>query len=190
MDLSNLITMDKDDAAAKADEYRTIKMPSDEDKRIAAIFTALAFGKRIIDLAQAVRDAGRDEEGRPRLAAGLVYRPWCYLYNHRDRAEFRSTNTGRPNFETIEVRDMPGGDWNNGSSMWRPMRTQTPIVPPQHRRWGSKKWTILWEVEQWAAAPLPPGDPILLKPLLGSLYTVEAHWDLTEVERLVLAQRP
>ena len=40
------------------------------------------------------------------------------------------------------------------------------------------------------AVERPPGDPILLRPLLGSLCTVEAAWDLTEVERLVLGQRP
>jgi hypothetical protein len=64
------------------------------------------------------------------------------------------------------------------------------MLPPQHRRWGRGRWVILWEVEEWAKAPRPPGDPILLRPLLGDLYTVEAHWDLTDVERLVLGQRP
>lgn len=188
MDLTDVIEMDKDEAAQRAYEYREIKVPTDEDKRILAIFSALAAGKQVIDLHRAIRDAGRDDDGHPRLAAAPVYRDWCYLYDGRGYASFRTTNTGRPNSETITVKDFPDG--SNDGSQWSVFRSQVPMVPPIHRKFGSRRWTILWEVEEWAKAPRPPGDPILLKPLLGSLYTVEAVWDLTEVERLVLGQRP
>lgn len=67
-----------------------------------------------------------------------------------------------------------------------------PIVPPQHRVRGWRtKCLILWEVEEWAraAAPRPPGDPMLLRRLTGDLYSVEAVWDLTPLEQLVLGAR-
>jgi hypothetical protein len=43
----------------------------------------------------------------------------------------------------------------------------------------------LWEVNQWSPAR-PPDDPVLLSPLGGDLYAVLAHWDLTEIEKMVL----
>lgn len=36
---------------------------------------------------------------------------------------------------------------------------------------------------------LPPGDPLLLKHLAGTLYAVLAVWDLTELERAVFGGR-
>jgi hypothetical protein len=39
------------------------------------------------------------------------------------------------------------------------------------------------------STPRPPGDPALLRPIGGDLYAVEAVWDLTELEQLVLSQR-
>lgn len=187
MDLTNSLQMDADEAREHERQYRTIKAPTDEDKRIMAIFAALASGKQVIDLPQAIRDAGRDENGLPILAAGPVKAQWCYLNQSNNVSLFCTTNTGRRNADTIAVANFPGAKY---VSQWDAWRSHVPMLPPEHRRWGRGNWIILWEVEEWAKAPRPPGDPILLKPLLGDLYTVEAQWDLTDVERLVLAQRP
>ena len=46
---------------------------------------------------------------------------------------------------------------------------------------------ILWEVEQWD--PTPPVDPALVRHIRGDLWAVIAMWDLTELERAVLAAR-
>lgn len=187
MELTNVLSMDTDEAEAKAAEYREIKMPNDEDKRILAIFTALAAGKQVVDWKIAIRDAGRDEKGLPVLAIGRVKDRWCYLTQSGERTVFSASNSWR-----LLVGDFVVEDWPNAKhvSTWERWRSQVPMLPPEHRRWGRGQWLILWEVEEWATAPRPPGDPILLRPLLGSLCTVEAVWDLTEVERLVLGQRP
>ena len=194
MDLTDTtIAMDPADAAAKARDYRDLQAPSDEDRRIAAIFTALAANKQVIDLERAIIDAGLDDHGHPRLAAMRANRQWCYLYagldwhrpDWRAYLDFRSTQSGRRNADTVRVPRPDGMKNSYGAA-----RSQVPIVPPQHRRRGWKSMTVLWEVEEWAASPRPPADPILLRPLLGALYTVEAAWELTDVERMVLAQRP
>lgn len=72
------------------------------------------------------------------------------------------------------------------------VKATVPIIPPEHRPGDHalSQYSILWEVEKWEALPkppLPPGDPMLLKPLAQTgLYAVMAHWDLTEIEKMVL----
>lgn len=76
------------------------------------------------------------------------------------------------------------------SQAWSAM---VPIVPPKHRPTcgGLGSRFVLWEVErwEWATVPPPPGDPALLRHVGGDIYAVEAVWDLTELEKLVLSGR-
>jgi hypothetical protein len=75
------------------------------------------------------------------------------------------------------------------SSAWTAM---VPIVPPKHRpARGLGERLVLWEVEnwEWRSIPRPPGDPALLRHVGGDIYAVEAVWDLTELEKLVLSGR-
>lgn len=74
-------------------------------------------------------------------------------------------------------------------SAWTAM---VPIVPPEHRpARGLASRLILWDVEEWrwATVPAPPGDPALLRHVGGDIYAVEAVWDLTPLEQLVLSGR-
>lgn len=65
------------------------------------------------------------------------------------------------------------------------LRGVVPIVPPRYRpARGFGNLYILWEVDSWETVP---GDPMLLKHLGGTMYGVLATWDLTPVERAVLA---
>jgi hypothetical protein len=62
-----------------------------------------------------------------------------------------------------------------------------PLVPPNLRpARGLNRYCILFEAE-WE--PVPPTDPMLLRHLHGSLYAVLAVWDLTPLERAVIAGR-
>lgn len=70
--------------------------------------------------------------------------------------------------------------------------SMVPLVPPKHRPTrGMGNRLVLWEVDEWKWQQLgpPPGDPALLRPLGGDLYAVEAVWDLTDLEKFVLAGR-
>ena len=76
----------------------------------------------------------------------------------------------------------------------RALGAMVPIVPPRHRPRANTRlseYHVLWEVDDWAwlEAPKPPVDPALLKHLGGDIYAVVATWDLTDLERLVLAGR-
>jgi hypothetical protein len=69
----------------------------------------------------------------------------------------------------------------NGAAM-------VPMVPADvypSRGLDLSKHFVLWEVEDWDAAP--PVDPMLLKPIGGNLYAVIAQWNLTEIERVIIA---
>lgn len=70
-----------------------------------------------------------------------------------------------------------------------------PIVPADVRSKVTGQlstYFTLWEVEQWAdqrIRSLSDRDPLLLKHIGGELYAVVAEWDLTEIERAVMAGR-
>ena len=84
------------------------------------------------------------------------------------------------------------GNYRYTRSWW----AQVPMIPPIGVRLaggGSKlrHHVVLWEAE-WSErrpAALPPYDPYLLRPLGGDLYAVVSEWDLTEIERAVMAGR-
>lgn len=73
-------------------------------------------------------------------------------------------------------------------SHWRG-RTIVPLIPPRYRprRGRLSSCHLLWEVEAWDLTP--PTDPALIRHLRGDLWSVLAVWDLTDLERAVLAQR-
>jgi hypothetical protein len=61
-----------------------------------------------------------------------------------------------------------------------------PVPPGLQPKFGLGNYHILWEAEWEMVAPK---DPALLKHIGGDLYAVLATWDLTEIERTVLAGR-
>lgn len=69
----------------------------------------------------------------------------------------------------------------------RGYRALVPLIPPNLRPARALvRYVILFEAE-WE--PVPPTDPLLLRHLHGDLYAVLAAWDLTPLERAVLAGR-
>jgi hypothetical protein len=115
----------------------------------------------------------------------------------------RATRDPRPigevRFQAVEV--FPRDDERGTLSPWRDptFRALLPTIPPHLRPtralYGGRvpidlsKFLVLWEAEWQLDRTVPPGDPALLRHLGGTLYTVEAQWDLTPVEQAVLAGR-
>jgi hypothetical protein len=69
-----------------------------------------------------------------------------------------------------------------------------PIVPPNLRRGRElmAKLHILWEVERWADHPREVGpdvDPYLLRRVSTDLWAVIGQWELSPIERAILAGR-
>lgn len=203
MDLQ-AVTMDRQKAREAFLEYRdAVRIRHDEeDAQIMRGYRALAQGKQVINLRETIAAGGVDERGLPRLAIMQADQRWCYVERTNDgdvtfasvqrweRAPNRRRGIYRLPVATLPTRDELGltghpWQWWSGS-----LRAMVPIVPPALRpAHHLRNYEILWEVERWEKAPRPPGDPALLKHIGGELYAVVAVWDLTDLERAVLAGR-
>lgn len=169
----------------------------DEMAMVLKGYKELAKGNALIKLSETMRQSGVDEEGMPRLAVCRADERWCQVELYSD---------GAATFKGFKVEGWKGDQDHRAPSRkvaigprvfpdlaqpWlhvsRKRKALVPFVPaplrPVHHL---RNYHILWEAE-WQ--PTPPKDPYLLKRIGGDLFTVLASWDLTEIERAVLAGR-
>jgi hypothetical protein len=159
-------------------EHRSAQTP--EDRAIERAYREIASGRVLIRALESIKAAGLDEQGRPKLA--IV----------------------RADHKRVALSISQSTEWRFGSG-WRttahaPIKVpgllaphtvynQEAVVPliPVHLRpqTALDAYHILWEAD-WQAVPR---DPMLLRRLGGDLWIVVAAWDLTEVERAVMASR-
>jgi len=74
----------------------------------------------------------------------------------------------------------------NKESNSKLLKNKVPLIPPKHLPKSLTNCYLLWEVENWKVVTK---DPILLKKISNSLYSVIATWNLTKLERLIIAGR-
>lgn len=194
----NLATLDitKDEAEERLAEYTAaVKAERNaEDEAIAAAYRAAARGLPIISLANAVAAGGFFDNGLPRIAVCRADATSCrvdwegaqrLVFRDGERARWRAARS-LVGLHNVSVNvERPG---LSGRLAYSGL-TVVPPVPPRHRpkRGRIGRFHILWEVEKWD--PTPPRDPALLRHIRGDLWAVLATWDLTDIERHVLAQR-
>jgi hypothetical protein len=164
-------------------------------------YVAAAEGKPLIQLSEAIRSAPRDAKGRPRLAIARADRRQVQFEVLGDgrRVQFDTRN---PRYSTRGPTDlvvtvdyglpMPPlrGAWEaRGFAL-------VPIVPPDVLEKVTPKnlngYHILFEVEAWADSRIgarPDIDPYLMRHIGGDLWAIVAEWDLTDIERAVMAAR-
>lgn len=175
---------------------------TEDDELLMRSYRAIAQGKRVLDLRETLRQAGLDEQMRPKLAIGradlsrvMFSRSWRlnrWVYSDtQGRYGPRNVSSGLavpvqintyPQLPHADaVRPAVGRPWSSITAI-------VPTIPPQFRpaHYLLRNFHILWEAV-WE--PAPPHDPILLKRIGGHLYAVLAQWDLTELERAVLGAR-
>lgn len=211
------ISMPISEAREKMAEYlKSVRARhSKEDEQILRGYRALAKGHTVIDLPKCIRLGGEFDSGiqvgLPRLAVATASHAWvwCERY-HSGAVHFmpgvRGWNAGKNQISNQRRKDcyrMPDGTLpvdtspaqSSRATGWNgpwggTMRAMVPIVPPSLRPAHSLDgYATLFEVENWAPDPDAPRDPALLKHIGGDLYAVVATWDLTELERAVLAGR-
>ena len=195
----NLTTIEipVDEAKARLAEYeaalrteRTV-----EDEAIAMGYRAAARGLAVIMLPDVMAAGGWFDDGLPRLALARADATECWVeVLDRGARPWRITFADG---EWARTRAMVGAhavtvDVTRPTSVlnrrWRG-RCIVPLVPPKCRPRRPKlaRFHVLWEVERWDDTP--PRDPALLRHIRGDLWAVVATWDLTDLERAVLAQR-
>lgn len=210
------IEMKPEVARAKLEAYREAlagrhsKFVEEEYAAAMRGFSELAKGTALVDPFMAIREAGWRADGRPVLAMARAdqrqvqwsctdsrrwiwdqqtntdrhlggYAPmvWRYIARLGRRSQQRAASlTIRVEQITVE----PPVEPKAGSAL-------IPMVPPDvlpgRRGCDLSKHYILWEVESWDYRP--PVDPMLLRPIGGDLYAVIAQWNLTELERTIIA---
>jgi post-segregation antitoxin (ccd killing protein) len=155
-------------------------------------YAALAAGKKLVQLDAAIRGGGFHASGFPKLAIARADRREVRLMWRRGNHEaifdahdqFRSGRQSASLTRRINMQRAPD-KWYDGYA-------QIPLLPAELRpeKGQLRDWFILWEVERWYARSLdvqPDRDPMLLEHVAGQLYAVLAEWDLTELERAVMA---
>ncbi len=191
------ITMPKEDAIAKVNAYRNgLRRRADAEYKVAlTAYEELAAGRTLINIDEVFATADLNEDGFPNIAIGRA-----------DRIEVRADRRkGETNCEFSTSSDGLAGGWRRWPGMTidcelsEPSDSYThrfallPMVPPEVRPKGQlKEYHILWEVNHWSKrsqSRIAPYDPILLKYLTGPLYVVMGTWNLTEVERCIVAGR-
>lgn len=183
-----------EEATAALEEYRAqvAAERTREDEAMIAAYRHAARGNPVFSMRTAFDIAGRFDDGLPRIAVIRADAPKCWV--HRDgsdwvfSAERQSNNRGAlVGRDTVRV---PDAAQDAGSHYWwNAASTVVPSIPPRHRPRARRlpHFHILWEVEAWT--PEPPIDPFLIRHIRGDLWSVVAQWDLTPIERAVLAQR-
>lgn len=190
------LEISRDDAKAKVDEYAALRYEerTAEDDAILRGYRAAARGLPIISLQRAIETGGYFANGLPKIAIIRADAEQCFAWRDGQSILFADREGWQVNRGAlvgahsvrVPVQDRP----HNGPGYWKAGQTTVPLVPPScrpHRlRWRSTHH-ILWEVEAWTR--IPPKDPALLRHIRGDLWAVISMWDLTELERSVLAQR-
>lgn len=188
------IAFDKDHARDLWRAYRKHQHYSDPlDQEIAAIYKMIAQGRTVIRAIASIVQAGLYADGPykglPKLAICRADIPKVHLRRDSDggakfltQPSWRRSNEARSRSVSI-----PPGSWPAGNGFSR-AEALTPSIPLHLRpKRGLENYHVLWEAE-WK--PVPPGDPLLLRRIGESdAWLVAAAWDLTEVERAVLATR-
>lgn len=189
------ITMDPHAARKAFLEYkRDVRGRHDaETTAILRGYRAIARGQAVLNLPQTIIHGGLDAQLRPLLAVAMASAERVYYASDPNGARFttRESKSWNGRWEAdfywrdrrrtfhLNVGDLPPVKGIH--------RALVPYVPmPLRPRGALSNYLVLFEA-RWE--PVPPTDPMLLRHLHGDLYAVVAHWNLTDLERAVMAGR-
>jgi len=182
------------DRVVARDLYRQYKKhrhwsePMDDEIRRA--YQLIAQGRLVIKALESIKAAGLGEDTFPKLAICRAGQgTHCHLRIENDGsavflAQWRTEDHHRRQRIALPAGTFPAvkRDWDHTHA-----KAIVPLVPAHLRpKRGLANYHILWEAD-WQAVPR---DPYLLRRIgRADLWLVVAAWDLTEVERAVLAPR-
>lgn len=178
MNVESLEVTQEQAVLALQQEYRAGRKNFDKiDREIRRIYRAIAAGKEVISVNDAIRKGGLDVQGRPKLAIMRADQKEviCTLC-HSDHVVFSNVHRSNAAEWHFEI-PWPGRTYTNGSA-----RALLPRMPPHIRPADPMSYHILWEAD-WTDIPR---DPYLLKRIGKDAWVVVAAWDLTDIEVAVL----
>ena len=186
---TSMITLERDEAARLWRKYREHKAHQTPlDLEIEQLYRLIARGKVVIKALDSIVKAGIGDDGLPKLALVRADATKCYLSMHSDGSAHMSTEpviNGKT--AASKVVEFPAKSFQARTRRWR-AEAIVPHIPPDIRpQRGIQNYHILFEAI-WE--PTPPIDPMLLRRIgKGDTWLVVGAWELTEVERAVMAGR-
>lgn len=188
---TEMLELDRDEAAKlfrKYREHRAYQKPIDHE--IEQIYRHISQGKRVVRALESIRAAGVNAQGYPKLAIVRADAKECYLNIYTNgQASMSALRSPRGNTARSQFFEFPAGTFLPMKRDYGWSATAiVPLIPVDVRpARGLQNYTILFEAEWTRKVPI---DPMLLRRIgKGDMWLVVAAWDLTEVERGVLADR-
>jgi hypothetical protein len=195
MDL-DMMTIDPAEAEAKIAEFERSEAQArtQVDRAIAMAYRAVARGLGVIRLSKTIEAGGYFGNGLPKIAVIRADARQCFCFWEWDTAlvftdeDWRTNRGALVGRHSVRVRARrPAIVVGHSPTSWSRGQTMVPLIPLSHRPRPRRLagMHLLWEVEAWD--PVPPVDPALIKHLGGDLWVVLDTFNLTELERAVLA---
>ena len=197
----NVATIEEpaEQAKKKLEAYKAhLQRRHDEEyERCVEAYEAMAQGLPLINIEEAIRGVGLNEKSQPLLAIARADRKQVY-FEWNTNESILSFSTLVDNYSWRWKSESTSLyiqiDMKQRAAQWRHGYSLVPMIPADVRPKAgqAKNWFILWEVEQWADKPViaePDRDPYLLKHIGGPLYAILAEWELTDLERSIMAAR-
>lgn len=180
------ITVDRLEARRLYRKYREHQHYSTPvDHEIQRTYRAIAQGRLVIKALASIVEAGLGDDGLPKLAIARADAEAAFLQLQADGAARFQIKQWTREVETRCYIDLPRGSFAGAKT--RGARAVAPLIPIEYRpRRGLENYHLLWEAD-WKEIPV---DPLLLRRIgQADLWIILAAWDLTDVERAVLAGR-
>lgn len=187
------LTITPQEAVEKLAAYRQLsdKQRTLVDDDLLRLYRMVQGGKRILNVNKAFQQTGLNELGQPKLA--MARADWEQVWFHPHQEPDRGFAPGGGTFESAgrlhpllkkNCYHVPMDTFNRPRLTNQFLRSAVPHIPPAIRpRTYLNNYWILFEVESWTEYPV---DPFLLRHVHGSLYVVEAEWELTPLEAELL----
>lgn len=176
-----------------------------KDKHLEVLRQSMYYakqGKALIDVYAVIKKAGLNSKNEPRLAVARADIKKV-VFEKRDTGTGRflmGTEWKRKDWKTdveLPQKTFKVG-WErltkpDGTPSWglkdKELTAKVPVIPADLMPEGElKDYYILWEVKEWEQLP-EVKDPFLLKRISENLFVILGAWDLTELERSVIAGR-
>jgi hypothetical protein len=160
-----------------------------EDEALLRGYRALARGKRVLSLTQAMQQAGLDAAGWPRLGIARADQIEIQCREASGGFTFGPSRNwdGRTADSKVFSVNLP--HQASASRAWRADHDVPRVPAPLRPAADLSNYAILFEATSWRfqnQRVRRGGDPALLKHLGGDLFAVLAVWDLTAIEAAVL----
>ncbi len=165
------------------------------------VYFNLKQGRKVIDIFQAMENAGVNEKGEPRLAISRAGFPNAFFVKGAVGSGSFGNNLNSWNkylddkaIEQVALPSKTFPNWKvgepnkfgNSEILGKVLKTKIPVVPAHLLPKGKlENYYILWEVKDWEELPQIK-DPFLLRRLSNNLFVILAEWNLTAIEQAVI----